>query len=154
MKHTYALSASFPGPAVSLLLIISVIAALIFASPLAGAGDGSKRLQGRDFVTMGELETVTGTLSRERGEWFLAAGGVLHELHLGDHDHRAATGIRLEAGKQAEVTGFAYRQQGSDIVDIAVCSITLDGQEYQFRTEDGTPLWRGSGGGDKRGGGR
>lgn len=154
MNTTRTVSVSFAGAAVSLLFVITVIAALIAASSFAEAGDGTKRLQGRDFVTLGELKTVTGILSQDRGEWFLETEGVLQELHLGDHDHRAATGIRLESGKQAEVTGFAYRQQGSDIVDIAVCSITLDGQEYQFRTEDGTPLWRGSGGGDKRGGGR
>ena len=107
----------------------------------------AESLKGRDFVRLGEPGSVEGSLKRARGEWFLVAGNETYELHLGDHAHRAATGINLEEGKHAEVTGFIYAREGRDEVDIAVCTILLDGTEYRFREDDGTPLWRGSGAG-------
>lgn len=119
-------------------------------SETAGAGETgaaataeASRLKGRDFVRLGKMETLTGTLKRMRGEWFLTVKDVDHELHLGDHEHRAKTGIALEVGKTATVKGFVYKQEKSEQVDVAVCTITLDGKEYRFRNDDGSPLWRG-----------
>lgn len=109
------------------------------------------RLRGRDFVRLGELKTLSGQLKPVHGEWYLVVDGVDHELHLGDHEHRAKTGIRLEKGKAAVVRGFVYRQEKVRYVDVAVCNITLDGREYRFRNDDGSPLWRGRSAGDGAG---
>ncbi len=118
--------------------------------PPAATGDEGDRLRGRDFVVLGKPAELAGTLLTEFGEWFLAVNGIIHELHLGDHAHRADTGIKLEEGKPAEVTGFLYAREGDDTVDVAVCVISLDGEEYRFREDDGTPLWRGRGSGPGR----
>lgn len=112
------------------------------------------RLKGRDFVRLGEFKALKGTLQRVRGEWILMVDGASYELHLGDHDHRVATGIRLEPEKIAEVTGFVYAQEGAEDIDVALCTVTLDGTEYRFRQDDGTPLWRGRSGGQGAGPGR
>lgn len=135
-------------------------------SPPIPAGNDSPRatereLRGRDFVRMGEFIEITGTLKPERGEWFLIAGDGVYEIHLGDHSHRASTGITLEEGKKASVRGYVYKREGAGETDIAVCSVLIDGKEYRFREDDGTPLWKGQSAGrghgtpeaEKQGGG-
>lgn len=115
-------------------------------------GEEEDRLRGRDIVRLGKLTELTGTLKPEKGEWFVETeDGAVYEIHLGDHKHRAETGIALEKGKTATVSGFLYQQEGNEIIDIAVCTVKLDGKEYRFREDDGTPLWRGSGGGGRHG---
>ncbi len=110
-----------------------------------------EELRGRDFVRLGTLITVTGTLKPERGEWFLISGDKVYEIHLGDHEHRAKTGIKLAEGRAASVKGFMYKQEGVDEIDIAVCTVIVDGKEYRFRENDGTPLWRGQSSGEGAG---
>lgn len=104
-------------------------------------------LRGRDFVRLGDPGTVTGTLATIGGEWFLKAGDETYELHFGDHRHRAETGINLEEGIEAEVFGFIVEGALGTPSDIAVCTIVIDGDGLRFREDDGTPLWRGRGGG-------
>jgi len=96
-------------------------------------------------VQLGELDTVTGILKTEFGEWFLSSNDVTYEIHMGDHDHRKEIGINLEEGKKVTAAGFFYQQEDMENVDIAVTALTIDGEEYRFREDDGTPLWRGQG---------
>ncbi len=102
------------------------------------------RLTGSDFVQLGELQSLKGELLTQYGEWFLESPDKIYELHLGNHEHREAINIDLQAGKKAEVKGFLYED------DIAVVTMTIDNQDYAFRTEEGTPLWAGSGYGRQR----
>ncbi len=111
-------------------------------------------LTGRDFVELGELTTLTGILKSDRNEWMLVSDAASYEMHIGDHNHRAETGIRLTEGYTAKVKGFLYEQEGKDIGDIAVCSIVMDNVEYRFRDDEGNPLWAGQRGGEGRGGGQ
>ncbi len=113
--------------------------------------DDAEKLKGRDFVERGELTTVRGTLRLQRGEWYLDSGNILHELHFGDLEYRAKTGIRLQQGEPATVRGFLYAQEGADILDIAVCAVAMDGEIYRFRNDDGSPLWRGQSSGTGEG---
>ncbi len=115
--------------------------------------EGRAELTGRDFVELGKLTTLKGILKSDRNEWLLVSGGSSYEIHLGDHSHRAETGIRLTEGYTAHVKGFLYEQEGKDIGDIAVCSIVIDNVEYRFRDDNGNPLWAGQHGGEGRGGG-
>ncbi len=108
-------------------------------------------LKGRDFVELGEFQTLRGNIYPDRGEWFLQTGDSAYELHLGDHTHRERTGIRLEEGKTATVSGYVYSQRGADFIDLAVCTVQMDGEKYRFRQDDGTPMWWGQGGGDRDG---
>ncbi len=106
-----------------------------------------ERLRGRDFVRLGEPGKVRGVLYTERGEWFLSADGKEYELHFGDHGHRESTGIQLMEGAAAEAAGFMYGSVEAGAVDLAVCTVIIGGDEFRFREDDGTPLWRGGGSG-------
>jgi|GEM_PF-6799857 len=77
-----------------------------------------ERLSGRDFVALGEIGIISGSLLTMGGEWFVQTADELYEIHLGDHDHRELTGIALEVGKEAVVCGYVYDD------DIAVVSLS------------------------------
>ncbi len=133
----------------ALLIVVVVLSAVAY---LHRRGKTELQdLKGRDFVRLGEFQTLRGDIYAERGEWILQANGAAYELHLGDHTHRERTGIRLEEGKMVTVSGYVYSQRGADFIDLAVCTVQMDGREYRFREDDGTPLWRGQGGGDREG---
>ncbi len=102
-------------------------------------------LRGRDFVRLGEIDTFSGIVTEIKGEWCLITADAKYELHLGDHNHREKTGIKLSEHAEIKVTGFVYSQEEIEIADIAVCIIIMDGKEYRFRDDDGTPLWQGRG---------
>lgn len=110
----------------------------------ADNGD-NEQLRGRDFVDLGEYKELAGTLKQVKHEWVLITNESEYELHLGNHDHRAKTGIELEEGRQITAKGYVYTPKGASKGDIAVCVIILDNKEYRFRQDDGTPLWRGMG---------
>ncbi len=118
-------------------LVVSIIFLLFFQSVIAIA---KTNLSGKDFVRLGKMGTLTGNLMEDNEEWYLKTqNGTIHDLHFGNHDHRAKTGIKLKVGKQATVTGFIYED------NLTVCTINIDGQTYRFREDDGTPLWAGGG---------
>ncbi len=134
------------GPALVAIVVLGVVAYL-HSRGTTELHD----LKGRDFVRLGEYQTLTGDIYPDRGEWFLQVDGAAYELHLGDHTHRERTGIRLEEGKAATVSGYVYSQRGVDFIDLAVCTVQMDGEKYRFRQDDGTPMWWGQGGGDRDG---
>lgn len=119
---------------------------LVFCGEADSRDDFSEqKMRGRHFVQFGEFTTVSGTLKTEFGEWFLVDNNIVYEIHMGDHRHRQETGVKLEEGKKATVTGFLYVQEGHDNIDIAVCTVEMDGEKYRFRSDAGVPLWRGRG---------
>ena len=77
-----------------------------------------KSLSGRDFVALGEIGIVFGSLLTMDGEWFVQTADELYEIHLGDHDHRERTGIALEVGKEVVACGYLYDD------DIAVVALS------------------------------
>ncbi len=96
-----------------------------------------ERLTGRDFIRLGELAEITGTLFYEDGEWFAEADDIIYEIHLGDHDYREEIGLDLQEGQEALVSGYLYQD------DLAVVCISVEGVDYVLREEDGTPMWAG-----------
>lgn len=103
-----------------------------------------ERLSGRDFVVLGELAIIEGILFTEDDEWYLQSEEMIYEVHLGDHDYREEMGLILRAGDEAIIYGYLYDD------DMAVVSLTIDGETYYFRTEQGSPLWGAFGGGEER----
>lgn len=128
-----------------LIFLFTGIFLIFFGEAMCESGGPAERMRGRDIVQVGEFITVAGTLKAEGGEWLLVSEGVVYEIHLGDHQHRRETGIELEEGKEAVVAGFFYAQEGHANIDIAVCTIEIDEEKYRFRSDTGTPLWRGRG---------
>jgi len=100
--------------------------------------DGDK-IRGRDIANNAPLTTISGVLEEKDAEWYLKSGSTTYSLHIGNHEYRDSTGIKLEPGKNASVKGFTKN------TDVAVASITMDNQEYRFRDDNGRPLWAGKG---------
>lgn len=137
-------------------LLLLLLTLLVFGGGVHGFGDNEfsqedewedveyeERLTGRDFVALGELHWIEGLLFTEDDEWFLRDDDEVYEVHLGDHTYREELGLHLEEGKEASIYGFLYED------DMAVVSLTTDGETYYFRTEQGTPLWGAFGGGEE-----
>ena len=113
-------------------LIATLLAGAVFAHDAAVAG--------RDVVSAGTEETLTGTLLSEDGvEWSLETEDGAYELHLGPPSFRDTMKIALEQGKEATVYGFVQDR------DVSPISVTLDGRRFEFRDESGRPLWAGTG---------
>ena len=101
-------------------------------------------LKGRTIVESGNSITVEGALKQNGHEWQLVSASGIHNIHLGPEEYRESQGVEIAEGLQAVVTGFSVEE------DIAVCSITVAGKTYIFRTEDGRPAWAGGGQGQGR----
>jgi hypothetical protein len=123
----------------SVALVINGI--IVFAS---ATEEKASKLYGRDFVSMGTLGALSGVLFEENDEWYLKSNNSTYALHIGNHSYRKETGIDLKADKRIDVTGFIYKN------DVSVCTIKIDGKEYRFRNDDGSPKWAGRGNGRNR----
>ncbi len=120
----------------SLIATVSVmffLAASVFASPT-----------GREIADMGKSISVSGILSEEDGEWYIAQGAVTYAIHLGNYEIIYPDGLGLKAGSRADVQGFVSE------TDVTVLSIKVGAKEYVLRSKDGTPLWAGRGQGKNR----
>jgi hypothetical protein len=105
------------------------------------------QLKGRDFVRLGALETLSGTLTRiNNDEWGLRTGGRVYEIHMGPSEYRASKGFILNEGASARVSGYLYENH------LSVKTLESDGQSIALRDENGRALWSGST--FSRGGGR
>lgn len=116
---------------------VLVLSILLIGSAAAGVFAGD--LVGREVVDQGTIGTVTGTLVYQDSEWFIDAEEGLFLVHLGNHDFVDGTGMELIEGDEATVYGFIVDQ------DIAAVNVTLGAEVYTLRSEDGFPLWAGSG---------
>ena len=110
-------------------------------------------MRSREIVENGTFVEVTGNLRQMGGEWFLAVDQVLHQLYTAPLLYREEWGVTMEEHKEATVTGFFYSPDGDPAGVIAVSTITLDGKEFRFRDDEGTPRWRGRGAGTTPGDG-
>jgi hypothetical protein len=98
----------------------------------------SGKLKGRDFVQLGKVATLTGTLEQHGDEWGLKVGTASYEIHLGPADYRTNQGLVLNNEDQATVKGFVYG------TDVAVMEIETGGKKITLRDETGRPAWAGS----------
>lgn len=94
---------------------------------------------GREVAETGALQSLSGTLAEQDGEWYLDAGAGRFLLHLGNESYVEETGLDLRAGASAGVRGFV------DGEEVSVVSVTVAGETYALRTDDGRPLWAGGG---------
>ena len=121
-------------------LLLTILALLVLSGICSFTTKAEeKTLSGKDFVKLGKLGTVSGSLLEQADEWYVKVQNVVYVIHMGNHDFRSKTDIPLENGKNAIVTGFIHGK------DIAVCTITIDHKKYRFRDDDGAPLWAGNG---------
>ena len=98
----------------------------------------SENLKGRDFVRLGKIGTLTGTLVQKGDEWELKVGDTLYEIHMGPSDYRNTQGLVLKDGTKAVVTGFIYG------TDLSVTTIETGGKSVTLRDETGRPAWAGT----------
>jgi hypothetical protein len=96
------------------------------------------KLRGRDFVQLGKVATLTGSLEQHGDEWGLKVGTTSYEIHLGPADYRAHKGFVLKDRDQATVKGFVYG------TDVAVMEIEAGGKSILLRDETGRPAWAGT----------
>jgi hypothetical protein len=106
---------------------------------LAERGSNAPEQDGKSVVDMGTLGNLSGTLSYEGSEWYLDTGKDMYILHFGNSAYVDSTGINLRKGEQIDVRGFVSGEE------IAVAAARIDAQVYNFRNEDGMPLWAGNG---------
>lgn len=99
----------------------------------------SATLKGRDFVRLGKLESLNGTLVKLGDEWGLKEGEKIYEIHMGPEEYRLYKGVILIEGENVKVKGFVYNN------DISVATMEMGGKSIIFRDESGRPLWSGSG---------
>jgi hypothetical protein len=114
-------------------------------TPVPGAGRADCNQLSSSILDTGIRSSLTGTLSYQAPEWYLAAAEGRYVLRLGNARYVESTGIVLEEGVRATVRGFLADGE------LTVVAVELGGREYAFRTEEGRPLWAGISGG-RRGG--
>jgi hypothetical protein len=122
----------------SVLLTVVVISSSAIS---VNAAESASELSGKDYVSIGKLDSLSGTLFEKDGEWYLTVEHETYDLHFGNETYRNKIGINLKAGAVVAVTGYVYEK------NVSVCTITLGGKEYRFRKDDGTPMWTGQGNG-------
>jgi hypothetical protein len=120
-------------------LMLSLILLLFSEVNLIAVNAEAKNLSGKDLVRLGKLGSISGPLLEKEGEWYLKTKNGVYNLHFGNHQYRAKTGIELKSEKTVTVKGFIHNK------DVAVCTITINNKNYRFRQDDGVALWSGTG---------
>ncbi len=113
-------------------ILLVMVSVGVFAS-------SNSDLNGSDFVRLGQLGIVSGTLAEEDGEWYLTTTDNEYALHLGNYEVIYPRGIDLEEGSEAVVRGFVLD------TDISAVTVATGENRYSFRTVAGLPLWAGQG---------
>ncbi len=98
----------------------------------------AQEMKGRDFVRLGKLYELNGTLELVGTEWFLTTGDNTYALHMGPETYRESKGFSLSEGNLVTINGFVYND------DIAIKYISSNGQSIVLRDETGRPTWAGS----------
>ena len=114
------------------VMLVFIISALTFSASLA------ETLKGRDFVRLGKIATLKGTLIEEGHEWSLRHENGVYDLHMGPGDYRDDKGIVLKDGENATVSGFVHEK------DVAVTVIETGGKSVTLRDKTGRPAWAGT----------
>lgn len=118
---------------------ISMVAVLLVVVSLGVFASSDSELKGRDFVRLGNLGIVSGTLTEENDEWYLNTTDNEYALHLGNYEIIYPKGIHLEEGSAVVVRGFVLDS------DISAVTLATDNSRFSFRTDAGVPLWAGQG---------
>ena len=116
-----------------------MVAILLVAVSVGVFASSTSDLKGSDFVRLGQLGIVSGTLSEENGEWYLTTTDSEYALHLGNYEVIYPEGIDLEEGSEAVVRGFVLDS------DISAITVATNEDSYSFRSAAGVPLWSGQG---------
>lgn len=116
----------------------------------AQRSDDFQPMRSRRIIDEGVWITAEGTVRKMGGGWFIAVENVLHQLYLAPETYKIEKGFDIEEGAPAMIQGYFLSEEDEVTGVIAVCTIFLDGKEYRFREDDGTPMWRGRGSGGRR----
>jgi len=115
------------------LIAICMVVAMTYQSGLAG------ELRGKDFVRLGTVSTMEGTLVKLNAqEWALQVGDTRYDLHMGPSAFRDYHQFELKEGGSARVQGYVYN------TDVSVMDIETEGQSIVLRDGSGRPAWAGS----------
>ncbi len=118
---------------------ISMVAILLVMVSVGVFAATNSDLTGSDFVSLGQLDVVSGMLSEVDGEWYLTTTDKEYALHLGNYEVIYPQGIDLKEGSEALVKGFVLDS------DISAVTVGTHDTSYTFRTAEGLPLWAGQG---------
>ena len=99
----------------------------------------SSTLKGRDYVRLGQMDSLTGTLVQKDNEWGLNVEDKVWDIHLGPSEYRASKGLILINGENATIKGFVYQDH------VTVTSIETGGKSITLRDQTGRPAWAGQG---------
>jgi len=95
-----------------------------------------EEIKGRDVVTKGTAQIMSGTLKADGDhEWLLVTADGDYELHLGPEKYRESKGFVMTDGEKAEVRGFVFQKHISPI------SIKTEKATIELRTEEGKSAW-------------
>ena len=119
----------------ALVLALIAVPVSVFAESAFNTADPD----GRTVAEKGTKGSVSGILDYADSEWYLKAGDKTYDLHLGLFGHDEKTTASLKAGDKAHVEGFILDNH------IAPISLSSNGKTYNFRAQDGRPLWSGQG---------
>jgi hypothetical protein len=95
-------------------------------------------LKGKDIVSNGTVQTLSGKLRRDGDEWQLVANGKTYEIHLGPSEYRQSENFTMTEGEPAEVKGFVFKEHLSPI------AIKMDSGSITLRDEAGKSVWAGT----------
>lgn len=118
---------------------ISMVAILLVMVSVGVFASSNSDLKGSDFVRLGQLGIVSGTLSEEDGEWYLTTLDKEYALHLGNYEVIYPKGLNLKEGSDVVVRGFVLDS------DISAVTVATSEGKYALRTVEGMPLWAGQG---------
>ena len=105
-------------------------------------------MRSRQIIEEGTRVEVAGMLKRMATDgWYFAVDQVLHQIYFAPSDFLENADVPLKEGKEAIINGYFLAEEGEMTGIIAVNTIMIDGKEFRFREDDGTPLWRGRGSG-------
>ncbi|MBN2569722.1 MAG: hypothetical protein JXB42_09870 [Deltaproteobacteria bacterium] len=118
---------------------ITIVVLLVFvASALMLSVGFAETLKGKDFVRLGKIVQLNGTLIETGHEWSLRHNDSVYNLHLGPSDFWSDKGIILKDGENASLRGFIHEK------DVAVTVIETGGKSATLRDDEGRPAWAGT----------
>ena len=111
---------------------------VLFISVLS-LGAYAHDITGSELASRGDIITLEGTLKVVDSECYLVSGSGEYLLHLGPEWYSEEIGFQEEDGQVVSVTGYVLGN------DIAPVKISYGGKTFEFRNQDGIPLWSGRG---------
>ncbi|MGL1892325.1 MAG: hypothetical protein OCD02_11905 [Spirochaetaceae bacterium] len=94
---------------------------------------------GRELADSGEIKTISGTLNIINGESYIKSSYTLYQLHMGPEEYMEQINYAPDLETLLTVEGFFINEH------IAPITVILNNKKYNFRDNNGSPMWRGSG---------